>query len=75
MFIDPHSTRQRNLHLCYCFRILTGKPRLAGTENNRESGDFVHRQFLQYGLQSELIEYNVTLSYPDKTADNYVSGN
>ncbi|XP_063400485.1 glutamate carboxypeptidase 2-like [Mytilus trossulus] len=54
-------------------RILTGKPRLAGTENNRESGDFVHRQFLQYGLQSEIIEYNVTLSYPDKTADNYVS--
>ncbi|XP_033752416.1 N-acetylated-alpha-linked acidic dipeptidase 2-like [Pecten maximus] len=60
-------------HLDSVYRELTSKPRLAGTESQKESADYVHNLFQEYGLTSQIDTYDVFLSYPAEGHDNSAS--
>ncbi|OWF36154.1 N-acetylated-alpha-linked acidic dipeptidase 2 [Mizuhopecten yessoensis] len=55
------------------YRELTSKPRLAGTDSQQESADYVHNLFQEYGLTSQIDTYDVFLSYPVKGHNNYAA--
>jgi hypothetical protein len=57
-----------------CFSILTEKPHLAGTPQDKEQADWVNSQWKQFGLDSvKTVPYNVLLSYPRMDKPNVVS--
>ena len=56
--------------------ILTEKPHLAGTPQDKEQADWVSSQWKQFGMDSvKIVPYNVLLSYPRMDKPNLVSGN
>jgi hypothetical protein len=58
----------------FCFSILTEKPHLAGTPQDKEQADWVNLQWKQFGLDSvKTVPYNVLLSYPRMDKPNVVS--
>ncbi|XP_021341119.1 glutamate carboxypeptidase 2-like [Mizuhopecten yessoensis] len=60
-------------HMAKVYRELTSKPRLAGTDSQRESADYVHNLFQEYGLTSQIDTYDVFLSYPIKGHNNFAA--
>ncbi|XP_060072461.1 N-acetylated-alpha-linked acidic dipeptidase 2-like [Ylistrum balloti] len=60
-------------HMDNVYRELTSKPRLAGTDSQRESADYVHNLFKEYGLASQIETYDVFLSYPVEGQNNYAA--
>jgi len=46
-------------------RRLTEDLHLAGTPGSHDTARYVHERFLEYGLESEMVSYDVLLSYPD----------
>lgn len=48
-------------------RRLTEEPHLAGTKEDRALVDYIAEAFKQYGLETEVTEYHVYLSYPKST--------
>lgn len=46
-------------------RVLTEDLHVAGTPGSHETARYVHERFLEYGLQSEMVPYDVYLSYPE----------
>uniref|UniRef100_A0A8I6ABM7 glutamate carboxypeptidase II n=1 Tax=Rattus norvegicus TaxID=10116 RepID=A0A8I6ABM7_RAT len=52
----------------------TRTPHLAGTQHNFELAKQIHAQWKEFGLDLvELSDYDVLLSYPNKTHPNYIS--
>src|SRR5215813_4880176 len=47
-------------------RALTEEPHLAGTPADYETARYVHERFLEFGLSSEIVPYDVLLSYPEE---------
>lgn len=64
----PDATRCRNY-----LRQLTSRPHLAGTPGDRWVTDFIYREFKRDGLNPEIVEYRVLLSYPQKAALDLVA--
>jgi N-acetylated-alpha-linked acidic dipeptidase len=54
-------------------RQLTSRPHLAGTPGDRWVTDFIYREFKRDGLNPEIVEYRVLLSYPQKAALDLVA--
>ncbi|KAF5898585.1 putative N-acetylated-alpha-linked acidic dipeptidase, partial [Clarias magur] len=55
-------------------RKFTRLPHLAGTEQNLRLAEQIREEWLAFGLDStELVWYDVLLSYPNSTMPNYVS--
>jgi len=46
-------------------RVLTEDLHVAGTDGSHDTARYVHERFLEYGLSSELVSYDVYLSYPE----------
>jgi N-acetylated-alpha-linked acidic dipeptidase len=49
-------------------RRLTAEPHVAGTPGDRRVTDFIAEQFRRDGLSTEVVEYQVLLSYPKSIA-------
>jgi N-acetylated-alpha-linked acidic dipeptidase len=49
-------------------RDLTEEPRVAGTEADRRSAEYVRRAFESFGLETETVAYKVLLNYPKEVA-------
>lgn len=49
-------------------RRLTAKPHVAGTPGDRRVTEFIYNEFKRDGLNPEIVEYRVLLSYPKKIA-------
>lgn len=47
-------------------RFLTEEPHTAGTAGGQRVADYVFAKFKEYGIPSELYQYDVLLSYPQK---------
>jgi N-acetylated-alpha-linked acidic dipeptidase len=47
-------------------RRLTREPHIAGTPGDRRVTDFIFEEFRRAGLNAEIVEYRVLLSYPQK---------
>ena len=45
-------------------RKLTEEPHVAGTKANRKVAEFVKEKFEDFGLETEMVEYEVFLNYP-----------
>lgn len=45
-------------------RFLTEEPHVAGTPGGRRVAEYIHAQFKRFGVDSQLVEYEVLLSYP-----------
>ncbi len=45
-------------------RILTEEPHVAGTAGGKRVADYILQEFQRHGIQSEMVEYDVLLSYP-----------
>lgn len=56
---DPKLARE---HL----RILTQAPHVAGTPEDKTTADYVAQKFREAGLQTEIVEYKVWMSYPSE---------
>jgi N-acetylated-alpha-linked acidic dipeptidase len=54
-------------------RRLTSRPHLAGTPGDRWVTDSIYREFKRDGLNPEIVEYRVLLSYPQKAAVELVA--
>ena len=54
-------------------RRLTREPHLAGTPGDRRVTQFVYDEFKRDGLDPEIVEYRVLLSYPKKIAVELVA--
>eukprot|EP00794_Sanderia_malayensis_P017340 gene17340-19071_t len=52
-------------------RYLSKKPHVAASARNNELASEIERRFKQYGLEVETPQYNVLLSYPQKSKPNY----
>lgn len=57
---------------CFNFRILSSKPRLAGTAADEEMALYVYNEWKLMGMQTKMINYTVLLSYPDEHNPNLV---
>ena len=49
-------------------RRLTSEPHVAGTTGDRRVTDYIAAEFNRDGLETEVVEYDVLLSYPKRTA-------
>jgi N-acetylated-alpha-linked acidic dipeptidase len=49
-------------------RQLTREPHVAGTPGDRRLSEFIYNEFRRAGLEAEIVEYRVLLSYPRKVA-------
>ncbi len=56
----PRAENSRRNH-----QILTEDPHVAGTPGGKKVADFIHSEFQRYGIASQLVEYEVLLSYPE----------
>jgi len=54
-------------------RRLTAKPHVAGTLGGRRVTQFIFEEFQRAGLNPEIVEYRVLLSYPKKVAVELVA--
>lgn len=54
-------------------RRLTAKPHVAGTPGDRRVTEFIYDEFKRDGLNPEIVEYRVLLSYPKKIAVELVA--
>lgn len=54
-------------------RRLTSQPHLAGTPGDRRVTDLIYDEFQRDGLNPEIFEYRVLLSYPEKISVELVS--
>ncbi|UCF36921.1 MAG: M28 family metallopeptidase [Acidobacteriota bacterium] len=57
----PRTENSRKFH-----RILTADPHVAGTPGSKKVADFIYSEFKRFGLEAELVEYDVLLSRPRK---------
>ncbi|KAL5007061.1 hypothetical protein ScPMuIL_015867 [Solemya velum] len=57
--IDVENLRQQ-------LREFTKSSRLAGTPRQKETAEYVSNLWKEYGLESEVVTYNVLLSYPEQ---------
>lgn len=53
-----------NSTLAAYLRELTRQPHLAGTKQGASVADYVNKEFRKVGLETEVVEYSVLLSYP-----------
>jgi N-acetylated-alpha-linked acidic dipeptidase len=60
LFLAVPDPKQAEEHL----RTLTAAPHMAGTPEDKQTAEYVARQFQQDGLQSEIVEYKVWMNYP-----------
>lgn len=49
-------------------RRLTARPHVAGTPGDRRVTEFIYNEFKHDGLNPQIVEYSVLLSYPKKVA-------
>lgn len=54
-------------------RDLTAKPHLAGTAAQRRTAEYVRDRMLAFGLESEILEYEVLLPHPRRTQAELLS--
>ncbi len=54
-------------------RRLTREPHVAGTPGDRRVSEFIFSEFKRVGLNPEIVEYRVLLSYPKKVAVELVA--
>ncbi|HET7840172.1 MAG TPA: PA domain-containing protein, partial [Terriglobia bacterium] len=54
-------------------RLLTAQPHVAGTPGDRRVTDLIYDEFKRDGLNPEIVEYKVLLSYPKKIAVELVA--
>jgi N-acetylated-alpha-linked acidic dipeptidase len=47
-------------------RILTRVPHMAGTVEDKETADYVAKKFHEAGLDTEIVEYQVWMNYPEE---------
>ncbi|HEV2491462.1 MAG TPA: M28 family metallopeptidase [Terriglobia bacterium] len=64
----PSSARTRKF-----LRRLTREPHVAGTPGDRRVTQFIYDEFKRDGLNPEIVEYRVLLSYPKKVAVDLVA--
>ncbi len=56
----PRAENSRRNH-----QILTEDPHVAGTPGGKKVAEFIHSEFQRHGVPSQLVEYEVLLSYPE----------
>ncbi len=61
-FLESITPKQCRKYL----RRLTREPHIAGTPGDRRVTEFIFDEFKRAGLQAEIVEYRVLLSYPRK---------
>ncbi|HTM39574.1 MAG TPA: PA domain-containing protein, partial [Terriglobales bacterium] len=54
-------------------RTLTAAPHMAGTPEDKQTADYVARQFQQDGLETEIVEYKVWMNYPREISVDVVA--
>ena len=55
-------------------RRLTSEPHVAGTPGDRRVTDFIYDEFQRDGLNPEIVQYRVLLSYPKRTSVELLRG-
>ncbi len=60
-------------HCAKYLRRLTAEPHVAGTRGDRGVTEFIYDEFSRDGLNPEIVEYRVLLSYPKKIAVELVA--
>ena len=71
-YVEPRRWEERFLKIpdparCRKYlRRLTAQPHVAGTPGDRAVTEFIFDEFKRAGLNPEIVEYNVLLSYPKK---------
>lgn len=69
LFLAVPDPKQAEEHL----RILTSAPHMAGTPEDKQTAEYVARQFRQDGLQTEVVEYKVWMNYPREISVDVVA--
>jgi N-acetylated-alpha-linked acidic dipeptidase len=69
LFLAVPDPKQAEEHL----RILTTAPHMAGTPEDKQTADYVARQFQQDGLQTEIVAYKVWMNYPREISVDVVA--
>src|SRR5437868_4440804 len=69
LFLAVPDPKQAEVHL----RILTAAPHMAGTPEDKQTADYVARQFQQDGLETEIVEYKVWMNYPKEISVDVVA--
>ena len=54
-------------------RRLTARPHVAGTRGDRQVTEFIYHEFQRDGLNPQIVEYSVLLSYPKQVAVELVA--
>jgi len=63
---DPHLAEE---HL----RILTQAPHVAGSPEDRKTAEYVAQKFREAGLDTQIVEYKVLLSFPQEVSIDIVA--
>lgn len=65
------------IHLLFTLQIIfsdiTKRPQLAGTEVDLEIATYVRDEWRRMGIEANLVNYTVLLSYPNATSPNIVN--
>ena len=69
LFLAVPDPKRAEEHL----RTLTSAPHMAGTPEDRQTAEYVARQFRQDGLQTEIVEYKVWMNYPREISVDVVA--
>ncbi|HKC72044.1 MAG TPA: M28 family metallopeptidase [Terriglobales bacterium] len=69
LFLAVPDPKQAEEHL----RTLTAAPHMAGTPEDKQTADYVARQFQQDGLETEIVEYKVWMNYPREISVDVVA--
>jgi N-acetylated-alpha-linked acidic dipeptidase len=69
LFLAVPDPKQAEEHL----RTLTAAPHMAGTPEDKQTADYVARQFQQDGLQTEIVEYKVWMNHPREISVDVVA--
>jgi N-acetylated-alpha-linked acidic dipeptidase len=69
LFLAVPDPKQAEEHL----RTLTSAPHMAGTPEDKQTAEYVARQFQQDGLQTEIVEYKVWMNYPREISVDVVA--
>ncbi|HEY6936803.1 MAG TPA: M28 family metallopeptidase [Terriglobales bacterium] len=69
LFLAVPDPKQAKEHL----RTLTAAPHMAGTPEDKQTAEYVARQFQQDGLETEIVEYKVWMNYPREISVDVVA--
>ena len=69
LFLAVPDPKQAEEHL----RTLTAAPHMAGTPEDKQTADYVARQFQQDGIETEIVEYKVWMNYPREISVDVVA--